>query len=165
MKKPDEVEIYKRINRLKLKAGIPLSSNELGYINPDAIKQAQGAIDAKEAEYTHEIEAVLIKLDSTWKDLKADTSQAKKYVSRIYNYANNAKDLAETYNNELMKYFGLSLRDFCESFDINNKAHHIIVQAHIDVMWTAFKNKIMDEKSPLALELKTVIAKAIEKFK
>lgn len=159
-----KVQVFKRINKLKLKAGIPLDSDEIGHIDPAAVKRAQALIDTEEENYAEEIEKVLVQLDSVWKDLKtADKKQFKKIVNQMYNYANNIMDLANTYNYRLMAYFGHSLRDFCEKIDVENEAHHIIVQAHIDVMWVAFENNIHDEGGKAAQELKAMVAKAIEK--
>lgn len=48
MKKSNPIEIFHRINKLKVKAGIPLNADETGYIDPSAINNAQKAIDAGE---------------------------------------------------------------------------------------------------------------------
>lgn len=165
MKKSNPIEIFHRINKLKVKAGIPLNADETGYIDPSAINNAQKAIDAGETHYRSQIEAVLIKLDSTWKDLPAaPKNHLKKNLNILYNYANNAKDLAQTYHYDLMEHFAASLRDFCEKLDIAKKPHHIIVQAHIDVMWTTFYQNIKDEGGPAAQELKTIVATAISRY-
>jgi len=160
-----KVEVYNRVNKLKLKAGIPLDSDEIGHIDPAAIKKAQTVIDTKEENYAQEIEKVLVQLDSTWKDLKkADKKQVRKMVNQMYNYANNIMDLANTYKYKLMGDFGQSLRDFCEKIDVENQAHQTIVQAHIDVMWVAYENNIRDEGGKMAEELKSLVAKAIEQY-
>jgi len=161
----DKVKIQHRLNRLKLKAGVALDDERLGYIDPKAIKRAQDAIDSQESSYAGEVEEVLVKLDSTWEDLKSekDKKKTKKLANQIYNYANNIKDMAETFKYKLMGEFGQSLRDFCEKVDADKEEHRIIVQAHIDVMWVAFKHNIKDEGGPQAKELKNMLAKAIEK--
>lgn len=161
----NKVKIFHRLNKLKLKAGVPLDDERHGFIDPKAIKKAQAAIDAKEDSYTEEVEAIIVRIDSTWEDIRAekDDKKAKQLQSELYNYANNILDVADTFSYKLMKHFGKSLRDFCEKIDIKNKAHHVIVQAHIDVMWVAFQNNIKDEGGPQAAELKKIVAQAIEK--
>ena len=162
----DKIKIQHRLNKLKLKAGVAYDDERLGFIDPKAIQKAQASIDGQEEHYSSEVEEVLIKLDSTWEDLKnlKDQSKLKKKSSELYNFANNVKDMAETFKYKLMGNFGESLRDFCEKIDIDNEAHQIIVQAHIDVMWIAFKNNIKDEGGPEAKELQNVLAQAIEKY-
>ena len=154
-----------RLNRLKLKAGVPLDDKRFGHIDPAAIKRAQAAIDVQEDSYTAEVEEVLVKLDSTWEDLKKekDPKKAKKIIGKLYNYANNVKDMAETFDYKLMGSFGESLRDFCDKINIQNEAHFVIVQAHIDVMWIAFKHNIKDEGGQQAKELQTMLTQAISK--
>ncbi len=161
----EKIKIQHRLNRLKLRAGIAIDDERLGYIDPKAIKKAQAAIDGHEADYSTEVEEVLVKLDSTWEDLKSekDKKKAKVLSNQLYNYANNVKDMAETFNYKLMGSFGQSLRDFCEKIDAGKEEHQIITQAHIDVMWVAFKHNIKDEGGPQAKELKAMLAKAIEK--
>lgn len=161
----DKVKKMHRLNRLKLKAGVGIDDERLGYIDPSAIKRAQAAIDNQEEAYTTEVEEVLIKLDSTWEDLKKlkDPKKAKKLINELYNYANNVKDMAETFNYRLMGSFGESLRDFCERINVENEAHFVIGQAHVDVMWIAFKHNIKDEGGEQAKELKAMLTRAIEK--
>ena len=159
-----KVQILHRINKLKLKAGADLDDKRSGFIDPLAIHKAQKAIDDKEDEYGNELNAVLVQLDSVWTDMKTmkDEKKIKKAQDQMFNFANNVKDLAETYSYHLMKHFGQSLRDFCTKFDVEKKPHHIIIQAHMDVMRVAFEQGIKDEGGPAAQELKKIVAKAIE---
>lgn len=160
-----KVEITHRINRLKLKAGADIDDKRVGFIDPLALHKAQQAIDSKEGDYGNELNDVLAKLDSSWDDLQAakDDKQAKRALDQIFNFANNIKDLAETFNYSLMKHFGQSLRDFCKKYDASKEPHRIIMQAHMDVMWIAFEKGIKDEGGPAAKELSLIVAKAIEK--
>lgn len=163
-KKSAKVTIMHRLNKLKLKAGAGLMDERLGFIDSKALLRAQAAIDKKADSYSDEIRAVIVRLESTWDDLKKekDAKKRKRLTSELYNYANNVKDIAETFKYRLMGHFGKSLRDFCEKVDIENKAHHTIVQAHIDVMDVACQQNIKDEGGPVANELISIVAKAIE---
>ncbi len=160
----EEVEIYHRINKLRLKAGLPVRGPN-GIIDPKKIKKAQIRIDSKEDEYTDEVKDVLEKLTQSWKAFQdAGASEAKNWIDKIYNYSNNIKDLTSMYKHDLMTHFGLSLREFCEDIDIDREEHHVIVQAHIDVMWITYEQQLRSDSSEKAEELKEVVAIAIEKY-
>ena len=101
-----------------------------------------------------------------WGDAKkASTPQgAKNMLEKVYHSANHIKDLASTFEYALMQHFGESLRNFAEKIDINKKEHHIIVDAHMNVMWVVYKENIKDHGGPKAEELKKIVAVAIEKY-
>lgn len=160
----DNVEIYHRINKLRLKAGLPVHG-PTGIIDPKTIKKAQTHIDEKEDEYTDEVRDVLEKLSESWKSFKkSGANEAKEWIERIYNYSNNIKDLTSMYQHDLMTHFSLSLREFCEKIDIERKEHHVIVQAHIDVMWVTYEQQLRSDSSEKAEELKKVVAIAIDRY-
>ncbi len=167
MKNSEEkkVQVYKRVNKLKLKAGFGLDEDKVGFIDKSTILKAQMKIDQKENEYPATVEAVLNQLVDSWKELKqAPEDQRDELIDRIYNFSNNIKDLTATYQHDLMHHFSLSLRNFCEKIDVNKKEHHVIVQAHIDVMWITFNEKLKGEVGPKAEELKLVVSQAIRKY-
>lgn len=161
----NKVQIYKRINKLKLKAGLGLEDNKVGVIDRNAIYRSQNIIDQKEAEYALTVKEILEKLTLAWEELKKSGGEERKeLIDQIYNFSNNIKDLTATYRHDLMHHFSLSLRNFCEKIDVNKEEHHIIVEAHIDVMWITLKEKLRGEAGPKAEELKTIVARAIEKY-
>lgn len=164
-KSNQQTEIFHRINKLKLKAGLPVYDSVHGVIQPNKIKKAQEIIDKKEEEYPVEVKGVLSKLQESWEDYqKAGESEREEALEKIYNYSNNIKDLTSMYQHDLMSHFSLSLRDFCEKIDLNKKEHQVIVQAHIDVMWVTYEEKLRSDTSEKAEELKKVVAMAIEKY-
>lgn len=158
------VTIFHRLNMLKMKAGAQLDDERYGFINSMGVKKAQASIDKEEENYSKEIEAIIVKLETAWEDLKNtdDPKKQKKLLHELYNYANNVKDIATTFNYSLMGYFGKSLRDFCEKIDLADTAHHTIVQAHIDVMWVTLKTNLKGDGGEQAQELKEIVEKAIE---
>lgn len=161
----DKVEIFHRANRLKLKTGAGLNDGP-GFIDPHAVNRAQSVIQTKESLYPKIVEESLKKLETSWKGFKAaaNDSDRNTFMEQIYHTSNHIKDLASTFNYELMQHFALSLRDFSERIDISKKEHHIIVQAHNDVMWVVYHENIKDQGGPKAEELKLIVAKAIEKY-
>jgi len=147
-----------------LQAGLPVRGPS-GVIDPSTIKKAQTHIDEKEGEYTDEVKIVLEKLSDSWQSFKdAGADDAPEWIEKIYNYSNNIKDLTSMYQHDLMTHFGLSLREFCEKIDIEREEHHVIVQAHIDVMWVTYEQQLRSDSSEKAEELKKVVAIAIEKY-
>lgn len=159
-----DVEVYHRVNKLKLKAGAGLHDGD-GFIDIHSIKRAQTVIERKESLYGNEVEDVLKRLRSAWDKMKSDDEAVVvDGIEELYHYANHVKDLATTFNYELMGYFGASLREFSEKIDVKNEKHLIIVQAHIDVMWVVYKEHIKDGGGEKATELKKIIAAAIKKY-
>ncbi len=159
-----EIEIFHRVNRLKIKAGGSCDSGP-GKLDPHAVERAQTVIETSARLYDDEIKSVLQNLSGCWENLnkgldKADDDE----LERLYNYANQAKDLAATFCYPLMQHFGLSLREFIEVADLTRQEHHIIIQAHVDAMWAVYYGGIKDHGDKSAEELKLVVSKAIEKY-
>lgn len=164
MSKSDEqTEIFHRINKLKVKAGLSSMPGESGVIASEDIKNAQELIDKKEEEYPLEIKEVLTKLQESWERYKSEGGEGDS-LEKIYNYSNNIKDLTSMYQHDLMTHFSLSLREFCEKIDLNKKEHQVIVQAHINVMWVTYEEKLRSDKSEKAEELKKIVDIAIKKY-
>lgn len=162
--KTDKVEILHRINKLKKKTGVTAASGATGYIPEALIKSAQEIIDEKESDYPPSVKAILEEIEGVWRgvpDLPEESQKAA--IEAIYNYANNIKDLTSMYQHDLMHHFSLSLREFCEKIDVGKKPHHIIVRAHLDVMWVTYDEKLRSDETAQAEELKKALQIAIEK--
>ena len=158
------VKVFHRKNTLKMKAGGGAGDGP-GFLDPNRVARGQFAIDEQEENYANEAEIVLLKIDSAWEDLKdSETPEdEKRNLSNLYNYANNLKDIAKTFDYDLMSYFGNSLCDFCDQIDIRKEEHHVIVKAHIDVMWAAYKTNLKEEFGEEAEQLKKMLDQAISK--
>ena len=137
-----KVEVFHRLNKLKAKTGIPIGIKIPGHIEPDAVKKAQSAIDEKEEQCLDQFKALLENHEKTWEQLKAaGPDERETLLAQAHNYANNIKDLAETYNYDVLIRFGTQLRDFYEKIDIDNSEHHIVVETHIDAMNAEYKKQ------------------------
>ncbi len=163
----NEVEMFKRVNRLKLKAGGGLNDGP-GKIDSSSIDRANSVVQNMASLYPREIKNVLSALDKQWneiKDLPEGHEKRPKLAEKISNTANQIKDLAGTFGYTLMEYFGESLRDYILDTDLTKKQHFVIVQAHIDVMGVAFREGLKDDDGgPIAEELKKMVNAAIEKY-
>ena len=156
----DEIEIIHRVNRLKKKVSTGGVAMGEGYIDPEAVRRAGKVISDTQDSYADEAGRCFADLCNAWSAAKSGDHKA---VYDIGIYTNRIKDMASTYGYEIMAYFSKSLRDFSEKMDPILPAHLTIVQAHIDVMRIALKEKIKAEDEPRAEELKGVLLKAIEK--
>lgn len=164
-KKEEAVEIYHRVNRLKLKTGAGLHDGP-GFIDPHAVVRADTIIQKKQSLYPKMVEESLMRLEESWKEFKAASGDEarRESIERIYHTSNHIKDLASTFQYELMQHFALSLREFAERIDLSRKEHLVIVQAHLDVMRVVYQENIKDHGGVKAEELKLIVAKAIEKY-
>lgn len=162
-KKP-KVEIYKRINRLKIKAGAT-GADAAGIFDPTAIERANAVIEEMSTLYPAEIKKSLDELNGLWKNTKVTSFDERSVNARkISNIANQIKDLAGTFQFDLMEYFGESLRDYILDIDLSQKEQITIVQAHIDMMQVAYSQNLKSKEHPLAQELKETLAAAIAKY-
>jgi len=161
-----EVEIYNRVNRLKLKAGAGLNDGP-GVIDPNRVERAATVVTDMASLYPKEIKNVLAVLDKEWTQLKEleGVEDRSKLKEKLSNTANQIKDLGMTFGYNLMGYFGESLRDYILKADFTQKEHFIIVQAHLDVMAAAYRENIKDDDGgPMAAELKKMVQTAIEMY-
>lgn len=162
----EDVEVFNRVNRLKLKAGAGLNDGP-GRLDQSAIDRANSVVRTMASLYPKEIKNILAALEREWAELKETEEGARnrELVEKISNTANHVKDLASTFGYDLMAYFGESLRDYILHTELSQKEHYIIVQAHIDVMMVAFRENLKDDDGgAIAEELKKVIAQAIQKY-
>ncbi len=160
----EEVEVFHRVNRLKIKAGGD-EKGGLGKIDRNAIERAELVIETKASLYPDEVKSVLESLTESWAQVQSEEEEiAWEAKEQMYHYANQVKDLASTFGYPLMQHFGLSLREFIEKLDIHSIAHKTIVQAHIDVMWVTFHAGLKDHGDEKAEELKQIVAVAIDKY-
>lgn len=163
-KSPTEqkVEIFHRINRLKIKAGSTKDGPPVKF-SKERLEDPQRFMNDLTDNYNEELEVVLNDLETAWKGLLSqDKDTILENRETLYHKANHVKDLAATCNYPLMQHFGLSLREFIEKIDPENKDHHTIVRAHLDVMWIVKKENIHDEGGDKAKELKNMVLTAIK---
>ncbi|MBI2233870.1 MAG: hypothetical protein HYU57_02540 [Micavibrio aeruginosavorus] len=159
-----QVEIYNRINRLKIKAGGTATGGP-GKIDQNSIDRANAVLHKMSEQYPDEIKKCLEDLNGLWNETKAMASDKRSANARaISNVANQIKDLAGTFGFDLMEYFGESLRDYILNIDLSQKEQVIIVQAHIDVMQVAYSQNLKHQEHPLGEELKKTVAAAIAKY-
>ena len=163
-KENPKVQVFHRVNRLKIKAGSTVDGPPVKF-SKERLKNPELFMEKHTENYDEEIENVLNDLEKAWTHFLSDDQQTvDKGRDTLYHKANHAKDLAATCNYPLMQHFGLSLREFVENIDPSLKEHQTIVRAHLDVMWTTKKEDIRGHGGEKAEELKDVVKVAIERF-
>ncbi len=164
MSEDTKVEIYNRVNRLKIKAGGTHGSGP-GKFDVQAIDRANAVIQKMSDMYPVEIKKSLDELNAIWAEIQTlpEGSRTEK-ATLMSNTANQIKDLAGTFGFDLMEYFGESLRDYILNIDLSLKEQILIVQAHIDVMQVAYAQNLKHQEHPLGEELKKTVATAIAKY-
>lgn len=159
-----KVEIYNRVNRLKIKAGGAPGSGP-GKLDTQSIDRANAVIQKMSDLYPVEIKKSLDELNLVWGEVQAlPAAQRRDAAQKMSNTANQIKDLAGTFGFDLMEYFGESLRDYILNIDLSLPEQIIIVQAHIDVMQVAYSQNLKNQEHPLGEELKKTVAAAIAKY-
>ena len=165
--KDEPIEIYHRVNHLKLKAGGKLTDGP-GHLTASNIKEAEKIIEAMAPLSSPEIERMLTEITTIWVKAKAieDTDKRRKQAQSLSHIANQIKDIASTYHFDLMAHFAASLRDYIMDTALQKLEQLIIVQAHIDAMNTSFRENIKNDDGGLqAEELKEAVRQAIEEHK
>lgn len=159
-----DVEIFNRVNRLKIKAGGSLKAGP-GQIDPKFIEEADKKITDMCGECTVFIKEVLAELTEEWNAMKAAQATEAREDSRnkVFTSAHEIKDLAGMCGYPLLCDLGESLRDYIANTALDVDAQSVIVQAHIDAMNVAHRDEIKDDGGETALLLKEAVKKAIEK--
>jgi len=161
-----DVEIFHRINKLKLRAGAGLNDGP-GKLDPASIDRANSVVQSMSALYPKEIKNVLKALDKEWDSIKGTEDEGEKVAlaTRASNTANQIKDLAGTFGYTLMEYFGKSLRDYILKTNFTKPQQFTIIQAHIDVMNVAYRENLKnDDGGAAGEELKKMVQTAIDKY-
>ena len=162
----DSVNLYHRINRLKAKAGGDPNDTREGTLEHGMIEKADELIKDFCKECDKLVAAVLEKLGAKWRDMaEMDKSPTRdKLAQEIFTFAHEVKDVAGMCGYTLMSEFAESLRDYITETSLDQDAQKVIVQAHVDAMNAALRNNIRDEGGAAAMELKSLVKVAIEKY-
>ena len=161
MSDESQIKIIYRKNRLKEKVAGSADAKSGGFIKPELIANAQAVIEDSGDLYKKELAETLHKLIASWNELKK-TSDSR-HCSDLNRYANHIKDIAGTYQYDIMAHFGRSLCEFSDKLVIGKVEHQTIVQAHIDVITIAFQKDLKRDDTPQAQELKNMVSQAINK--
>lgn len=163
-----KVEIIKLGNHIKRKMGLDPQDQREGFIDPEAIKEADQLIKDMCAECSNSIGLILSSLSEKWammKDIGHDSSVRQGLSEEIFTLSHEIKDVGAMCGYELIAHFAESLRDYIDETNLNLEAQKVIIQAHVDAMQLAHKNDVKEDNGPLANELRQLVKVAIDKYK
>ncbi|MEM7680185.1 MAG: Hpt domain-containing protein [Pseudomonadota bacterium] len=162
-----KVEIIKIANQLKKKLGIrPSIDGGEGFIDPEAVVQADRLIEEMCKDCSSSISGFLKELNKIWADMRNMNKSDERQIlaDRLFTQAHEIKDIAAMCGYDLIADFAESLRDYISETELSVEAQRVIIQAHIDAITVAHKKGLKDDGVPAAEELKALIKVAIEKY-
>lgn len=161
-----QIEVYKRMNRLKIKAGADPNQQVEGMISPEKIRQADELVTDFCKDCPKMVSGVLDKLNTKWRIMSeaVDGEDRDAMAEEMFTLAHEIKDVAGLCGYVLMSDFAESLRDYVVEKTLNPEAQRVIIQAHVDVMNQAYKKNVKDDGGPVAAELKDAVRVAIDKY-
>lgn len=161
-----KVEIFRLANHLKARMGARFMKQETGFLDPQAIAEADKAITELCETSPQTMAKLMADLMAAWEEMRVmDESPARhESAQNIFTRAHEIKDIGATCGYELAAYFAESLRDYIGKTTLNIQAQVIIVQAHLDALQYVIGNDLKDDAGPKAEDLKRMVKIAIEKY-
>lgn len=159
-----KVQIIYGANKLKMKL---LGRHNMQDVTfpPYAIRRAERELSNHDPFIIdQEMKSLVFSTISIWSNLKESREKRKQthVLMTLHTYTNRILDLSLFCSFTLMTHFTQSLKIFLEHVDLDNPAHIVIIQAHVDVMDLAHQNKILTFNAPQAQHLKHTLQRAIE---
>ncbi len=160
LKKIQEVIIVHPINRLKEK--IRPKQNIDVYITEEKIKELQNSLDSCHDLQEQEQNLLMQNIRSLWDKIKESPEKNNHCLTMFFIYINRLDDLSSIFSNEVIQSFIKLLKTFLQEADIQLKKHRVIIQAHLDVINLAHKQKIELKNSKDAQDLHSILEIAIQ---
>ncbi len=166
-----KVRVFKLTNRLKKKLGMRPArfENEEGYVDPDAVKEADELIKELCETCPETIAGHLENIAAKWDKMKdMPRSPEREALSKeIFTLSHEIKDVGSMCGYDLAAFFAESLRDYVGQTELKLEAQRVIIQAHVDALTVVNKQgfKTEEEAGPAAEELKKMVKVAIGKYR
>ncbi len=162
----EEVIMIEPINRMRSK--ITKNKNKAFIFSDKQIKGAQIAINQCESRKQAEQEDLIKDIFSQWKNLVAATSTNNNEREAFQKSIHKLSELSALFTDEVMQDFVLSLQKFITQNNLatlDNPAHRIIIQAHLNVINLTHTHKVKFKNSATANKLFRMLNTAIEQNK
>lgn len=157
------VKVINCFNRLKHKINPERKAHV--FISQQQLNDAQNVYNDYLKKQDDITENAVHGLHIIWGKIISDTDNNQEHlISMFLKYINRTYEVAELFSNDLMLYFIKSIRKFMRTASLENEKHILIIQAHLDVINLARKQKINNRNDPKAVDLINLLKLAIEKY-
>lgn len=163
----NKVEMFKMSNRLRMKIGCDPKAEEEGFLDPEALEEADALIEDLCKECPAAIAGHLETLADLWGRMRdmGDGPERSELAREIFTVSHEIKDFGAMCGYDLVAHFAESLRDYIGQTELNLTAQRVIIQAHLDAMQTVHRAGLKDNAGPVAEELKKAVKIAIDKYR
>lgn len=164
MRTDDEgrIEVFHRLNRLKLKAGGSLHGGP-GRFDARELARAQAAVQAHAPKFPPEAAGLIAKMiDAYMGASELPAAERGPAMSRIGRFANELQSLGGMFDYPLVTRFGRSLRDFAEKLDDATTPQMTIVRAHIDALDVVMRGRMTGDGGEVGAELTRELERAMK---
>lgn len=161
-----KVEIIRLANQLKARMGARFLKQETGFLDPEAIAEADKAIEELCETSPETMAQLMADLMTAWEKMRTmkDSPERQEMAQEIFTRAHEIKDIGAMCGYELAAHFAESLRDYIGQTTLNIQAQIIIVQAHLDALQYVLNHNLKDNAGPKAEDLKRMVKIAIDKY-
>lgn len=162
-----KVEIYRIANRLKDKLGMRVMKEEPGFIDPDAVAEAERLIIELCKECPATLAGYLEEVAEHWHVMRElPAGKEREVVAReMFTLAHEIKDVGSMCGHNMAAYLAESLRDYIENTELSLEAQRVIIQAHVDALHVVIKQDMREADTPQAEELKKMVKVATDKYR
>jgi hypothetical protein len=163
MVEQQKIEVFERVNRVKIRMGLNPKDTRMGALDPLNIKKAASFLAQETNHYTKVIETALVQLNRQWDVFKmGDRSDHSREI--LFLAAHELKDIAGFSGHHAICAFSESLRDYIEETIFDKEEHLVIAEAYINMIKLSLVKNIQDTQAPEFKEIRTMLQTAIEKY-
>jgi chemotaxis protein histidine kinase CheA len=141
------VEFINPPNKLKMKLG-----NKFSSLNPDRIAAAEAALQAMSSQFGEWLNDEVKRLEQCHAAARA-ANGAEAERESLYRAAHDLKGLGTTYGYPIVSEFGDSLCRLIDSPEGRQRAPHSLLDAHVESIKAAVRQKITDNTHPVGAAL------------
>ena len=166
-KKPVQVRIYRRRNRLKDKAaGVGGGAGgEQPTFDTEALAKAQAEFAKMAEDYPDWVGSYITSLQKEFEGVKPKPVESRHpNFTRFNQLAHELKGQGGTFGYPLISIFGKSLFEFTGNNAGMTDNHLEIIKAHIDAMQAVISGRVGGDGGEVGAELVKTLEQAIEKY-
>lgn len=147
---------------LKEKIGKDIDIKQI--FTPEALENAQKAIDRHKDSFLEWVAADMAEMDEQYKKASGHIDSCAEAIDTIEKIASRIKAQAGTFGFGLATLIAKSLCNFCNKHDKIENSHLMVIKKHIDTLTVIFNRKISGDGGNIGNELLDNMAKLVEKY-